>query len=68
MRKPINITEEEYREATANYSGWCTTCREFTREETEPDAEEYECPVCEENTVMGAEQALLTEEIEIEME
>ena len=59
------IKEQRYREAANSYLGWCTTCKKFTRDMTEPDAEEYDCPVCEENTVMGAEQALLMGEIDV---
>ena len=53
------ISEERYHEACNSYEGYCTRCKDFTRFETEPDAEGYECPDCEENTVMGTEQALL---------
>jgi len=52
-------TEEEYLDAVDLYYGWCTKCNEFTRDSTEPDAEEYDCPVCRHNTVYGAEQALI---------
>lgn len=53
------MTESEYFEATESYQGWCTECKDFTRDCTEPDAEGYDCPECESNTVVGAEQALL---------
>jgi len=56
---PKAVTENEYSMAARDYIGWCTSCGEFTRDCTEPDAEEYDCPKCEQNTVMGAEQALL---------
>lgn len=59
------ISEEEYLEATDCYSGWCTECQEFTRDETEPDAENYLCPQCETNSVVGAENALIMGLIEI---
>lgn len=59
------ITMETYREATDTYLGWCPKCQDFTRECTEPDAEEYDCPDCNENTVAGAEQALLLGLIDI---
>lgn len=42
-----------------DYMGWCTFCRDFTRDCTEPDAEGYDCPECDQNTVMGAENAIL---------
>ena len=54
-----------YRDACDDYMGWCTVCTDFTRDATEPDAEGYDCPQCGNYTVMGAEQALLTGEIEV---
>jgi Zn finger protein HypA/HybF involved in hydrogenase expression len=59
MGMPTQVAEADYLSAVESYTGWCTTCKEFTREQTEPDAEGYDCPVCEENTVIGAEDALL---------
>lgn len=53
------ITEFEYREAADNYTGWCKKCHDFTRDECEPDARRYGCPVCEQRTVYGAEEALM---------
>jgi len=64
--RPIkSITDEEYREAINDHMGWCPNCKEFTRDSTEPDAENYDCPECNENRVMGAEQALLVGQITI---
>jgi len=57
------IDESEYQYATENYMGWCKECKEFTRDCTEPDAKGYDCPKCEQLTVIGAEDALLTGEI-----
>jgi hypothetical protein len=57
------ITESRYSEARSTYEGWCVECLEFTRSQTEPDAEGYDCPVCEENTVIGAENLLWSDEI-----
>ena len=57
------VSMVEYEEATESYLGWCTECKSFTRDSTEPDAEGYDCPECGENSVMGAEQALLIGEI-----
>jgi Zn finger protein HypA/HybF involved in hydrogenase expression len=59
------VSLEEYEYATESYMGWCTTCEDFTRDCTEPDAHDYDCPICEQNTVMGAEDALLSEIIEV---
>jgi Zn finger protein HypA/HybF involved in hydrogenase expression len=60
-----DVEDVEYQYATESYMGWCTTCKSFTRDSTEPDSEEYDCPVCEQNTVMGAEQALLCGAIDL---
>ena len=62
----MRIQECDYLEACEAYQGFCTTCESFTRECTEPDAEGYDCPECCEHTVMGAEQALLLDLLEIE--
>jgi hypothetical protein len=62
--KTTKVSFNEYKDATNNYRGWCTVCKEFTRDNTEPDIRPgepgYDCPVCEENTVMGAEDAMIT--------
>lgn len=50
---------ELYKEMCDDYSGWCTNCQEVTRDSTEPDAAGYDCPVCEENTVLGADNFLI---------
>ena len=34
---------------------YCTTCEEYIDERVEPDAEDYECPQCGNNTLMGAD-------------
>ena len=65
MSKP-KITEAEYREAVDQSQGWCTNCKDFTCEMTEPDAEHRHCPVCEEYTVLGAELALIAGMFEFE--
>ena len=57
------ITESRYSEARNSYEGWCVECSEFTRSQTEPDAEGYDCPQCEENTVIGADNLLYMDEI-----
>ena len=53
------ITEEDFREACNDYLGWCTTYNNFTRPMTETDAEGYDCPECNNDTVVGAENALI---------
>ncbi len=56
---------DRYQEATNNYEGYCENCEEFTRMQTEPDAEGYDCPKCGQHTVMGAENAMVCMVIEI---
>lgn len=53
------VSLAEYEDAANDYIGWCRTCNYFTRPCTEPDADNYDCPECGEDTVMGAEQAML---------
>jgi Zn finger protein HypA/HybF involved in hydrogenase expression len=53
------ITETKYNKARDTYLGWCKKCEAFTREHTEPDAFDYDCPKCKEHMVMGAEMALI---------
>jgi hypothetical protein len=60
----IKITEEEYENARNDYLGVCLACGEF-RDNTEPDAEEYECDCCGEYKVQGIENALICGNIEI---
>ena len=59
------ISYERYKEACGSYEGWCEDCKDFTRTGTEPDAEGYECPECSQNTVMGAENAMICMEFEV---
>jgi hypothetical protein len=56
MRK---FDESEYMQAREAYEGYCTECESWTRECTEPDAEGYDCPECEKNTVIGADIYLM---------
>jgi hypothetical protein len=60
------ISKDRYLEARNGFEGWCDTCGDFTRGETEDDAEGYDCPQCESpDTVCGAGQALLLGLIDI---
>lgn len=43
--------------------GYCSTCDEFTNGGVEPDAQGYKCDECDENTVMGAELAIVILEL-----
>jgi hypothetical protein len=60
------ISASEYKEFCNDYMGFCTDCQDFTRECTEPDAEDYDCPECEQNTVVGTEQAMVLGLLDIE--
>lgn len=62
----MKVTYEAFMKAMQDCLGFCSTCEDFTREMTEPDAEHYDCSVCDENNVFGAEQALLLDLIQIE--
>lgn len=46
---------ETYWQKSRRMEGFCTTCSDWTRECTEPDAEDYDCPACGEYSVVGAE-------------
>jgi Zn finger protein HypA/HybF involved in hydrogenase expression len=59
------ISGLDYEWARDNYMGWCSACEDWTREQTEPDAEEYICPDCGNKTVIGAEDAMLMEKFYI---
>ncbi len=66
----MKMSEAEYRGMMNSpaYPGYCTECDAVTDEGVEPDAEEYQCPECEEHTVMGVETAFVCGHIEIEDE
>ena len=66
MAESTRIPEAEYAEATESYQGWCKSCKKFTRDMTEPDARNYKCPVCDQHTVVGAENALIMGLIDFE--
>lgn len=56
----MEISMEDYQEMVDSNMGYCTHCGDFTRDEfTEPDARDYPCPECGQNTVVGAEEALM---------
>lgn len=61
----MKMTTEQYEEHVENNSGYCKECDAITSDEVEPDAEGYECPECGNMSVMGTENALLLEHIEI---
>ena len=60
----FNMTQEDYLDASRNYQGICKTCGDL-RDQTEPDAEDYECYSCGEMQVQGIENALMEGTLEI---
>lgn len=61
----MKMTEEQYQEHTEANDGYCTKCDKVTSSDVEPDAEGYHCEECQNETVMGVENALILEHIEI---
>ena len=51
--------EETYHAMSDSYMGYCTKCKDWTRDCTEPDAEEYDCPECGGNHVIGADNWMM---------
>lgn len=67
QRTPIPL--EEYYDARDWNQGYCTVCQEITNDGgVEPDAEDYECHVCGNHTVMGVENAFISGHIIIDEE
>jgi hypothetical protein len=56
---------EAFADALERHERFCTTCREFTRKSTGPDACGEECPACGQRTVYGAEEVLMAGFIEV---
>ena len=54
-----SYSAEEFQDMCDESQGFCTTCQDFTRDMCEPDAENYLCESCDQETVFGAEQALI---------
>lgn len=67
MTGKTTFTEAEYFRHCEHSNGFCTNpeCHEITLGDTEPDAEDYYCEHCEQDTVMGFESALTCGEIDI---
>jgi Zn finger protein HypA/HybF involved in hydrogenase expression len=59
MTKLKSIRFARYQNAVDNLEGWCKTCQKFTGDDVEPDTEDRECEECGEDTVQGAENALV---------
>jgi hypothetical protein len=59
MNGPKVFEMFEIEDAISDNTGFCSYCEDFTNDGVEPDAQEYECEVCGQDTVYGAEEALL---------
>lgn len=55
----IPVREVDYQLAQEENTGFCSSCEDFTTSGVEPDAENYVCEDCGNQTVFGAEQALI---------
>ena len=55
----MKISTKQFQSYAKRYRGYCLECNKFTRSETEPDADQYDCPKCFKNAVVGAENALI---------
>jgi hypothetical protein len=61
------LTTKTYEQHVKDNDGYCVKCKKVTTfGDVEPDAEEYTCEVCGEETVLGMEGALLLDYIEID--
>jgi len=61
----LRVSANNFCRMRDQYRGYCPDCEAFTRGETEPDAEGYDCPICDGQKVMGAEAALIDGHVEI---
>lgn len=61
----MKMTTERFQECQDDNSGYCTSCDAITSSDVEPDAEGYHCEECQNETVMGVENALILEHIEV---
>ena len=54
------ISEDEWHRHLDVYHGFCTHCQAWTADNVESDARKYVCPECQNSTVLGAEEALIS--------
>ncbi len=65
----MHLSEIEIRDLQEHYAGYCTSCDEVTCDGgVEPDAENYRCPDCGKNSVMGIDNALIIGAISVVQE
>jgi predicted RNA-binding Zn-ribbon protein involved in translation (DUF1610 family) len=58
------MTIEEVQDLMCNNEGICVSCGEVGQF-AEPDARNYTCDACGENTVFGAEQAVVEMRVDV---
>ncbi len=62
----MKMSTEDYLYACNAFAGYCAGCDAITQKNgVEQDAEEYECPACDERKLMGVEQAMLVGKIRL---
>lgn len=61
----MKMTTAQFEEHQDDNAGYCTHCDQITTSDVEPDAEGYDCPECHNQTVMGLDNALVLEHVEI---
>lgn len=63
----MEMTWSTFKVHCDEYDGYCSKCDQITQfGDVEPDAEGRLCDECEENTVMGVEQAMLKGLIDVQ--
>ncbi|MAG25914.1 hypothetical protein CMI47_10085 [Candidatus Pacearchaeota archaeon] len=55
----MKLTEQQYADADTDLEMYCTSCDDLVGGRIEPDAHKAQCPVCDQNTGYGIEEALL---------
>ena len=62
----MRMTTSTYSDHRGAYDGYCPRCDAITRDGmTEPDAQNYPCPDCGANSVLGMEMALVCDHLDI---
>lgn len=61
----LEVTEDEFRNLSNEYCGFCFHCGSVKYGDCEPDARDYECEDCGENRVYGIEESLMYNRISL---
>lgn len=61
----MKMTTKQYETHCSDNSGYCSNCDAMTASEIDLDSEGENCPECDRSTVMGIENALIYEHVEI---